>query len=65
MEICSTKKALEMSLHGIESTSVRFQEWKGQKMNDGKDKMRVIDTELRKEDIVDVSGICKSYYQVS
>lgn len=54
-----------MSLHGIESTSVRFQEWKGQKMNDGKDKMRVIDTELRKEDIVDVSGICKSYYQVS
>ena len=54
MDTYNTDEALEVVLKGIESNSVRFQEWKRQKMKDGKEKMRVVDTELQKEAFIEL-----------
>ena len=54
MEIYQTENALSETLNGIKEPTIRYQEWKRKKMADGKERMRIVDLEMTKEEFIQV-----------
>ena len=45
---------LGMMLDGIQSPAIRYQEWRRKKMNDGKDRMKIVDVEKTKDELIEM-----------
>ena len=45
---------LGMMLDGIQSPTIRYQEWRRKKMNDGKDRIRIVDVEKKKDELIEM-----------